>query len=104
MAKVISHWRTGHFHFVEDSAALAQDLVGPLPTRRFLMIGFTAGASPDDLISKLGGERAHLLAVPASDYSEDPSDLVGAGPEEQFLLERLRAADDPRRHRRRKPV
>lgn len=90
MARVISEWRTGRFRFVEGPAALAVDLVGPLPTRRLLMVGCTIGATTADLVSRLGGERVHLVALPENASSEDPGDLLGLGPEEHFLLERLR--------------
>lgn len=90
MAKVIGEWRTGLFRFVSDPAALGSDLVGPLPTRRLLMLGLTAGATPAELANRLGGDRVHLVAVPESEHEGEPADLLGFGPEEQFLLERLR--------------
>ncbi len=90
MAQVIGDWRQGRFRFVEDSSVLAADLVGPLPTLRLLMVGSTIGATTAELAAKMGGERVHLVAVPLSDLPEDPADLLGLGPEEQFLLERLR--------------
>jgi len=90
MAQVIGEWRQGRFRFVEDSSVLATDLVGPLPTRRLLMLGATIGISPDDLESKLGGDQVHLVAEPVGDEFDDPEDLLGFGPEEAFLLERLR--------------
>lgn len=90
MAQVISEWRQGKFRFIEDPSALAADLVGPLPTRRLLMLGATIGATPGDLASRLGGALVHLVAVAAKEVPEDPADLLGLGPEEQFLLERLR--------------
>lgn len=89
MARVISEWRSGTYRFADDPAARAGDLVGPLPTRRLLMIGATAGVSPAEIATRLGGDRAQLVAVPAGDSAADPSDLLGLGPEEQFLLERL---------------
>lgn len=90
MAQVISEWHQGTFRFLEDPSALAPDLVGPLPTRRLLMLGATIGATPEDLASRLGGAQVHLVAVAAKEEAEDPADLLGLGPEEQFLLERLR--------------
>ncbi len=90
MAQVISEWRQGKFRFLEDPSALAADLVGPLPTRRLLMLGATVGATAEDLAAQLGGPQAHLVAVAAKDEAADPADLLGLGPEEQFLLERLR--------------
>jgi tetratricopeptide (TPR) repeat protein len=90
MAQVIAEWRQGKFRFVEDPTVLVADLVGPLPTRRLLMVGATIGATLDELTSRLGGEQIHLVAVPAGDEPEDPEDLLGLGPEEHFLLERLR--------------
>lgn len=90
MARVIGEWRTGQFRFLDDPAARAADLVGPLPTRRLLMLGATAGATAAELTTRLGGERAHLVAVPEADTAAEPHDLLGLGPEEHFLLERLR--------------
>lgn len=90
MARVIGDWRTGRFRFVDDPTALTADLVGPLPTRRLLMVGATVGATAADLVAKLGGERVHFLAVTEGELQEDPNDLLGFGPEEHFLLERLR--------------
>lgn len=90
MARVIGEWRTGQYRFLDDPAAFAGDLVGPLPTRRLLMVGATAGATPAELAARLGGERAQLVAVAAGDAPGEPGDLLGLGPEEQFLLERLR--------------
>ena len=90
MARVIGDWKTGYFRFLDDPAARAADLVGPLPTLRLLMLGATAGATPAQLVARLGGERAQLVAVPESDAADDPNDLLGLGPEEHFLLERLR--------------
>jgi curved DNA-binding protein CbpA len=90
MARVIGEWRTGRYRFVEDPALLALDLVGPLPTQRLLMTGSTVGATPAQWLSTLGGERAALAAVAERDLPADPKDLLGLGPEEQFLLERLR--------------
>lgn len=90
MARVIGEWRIGLFHFVADPSGLATDLVGPLPTRRLLMLGSTAGLTPAELTARLGGERVHLVAVHEGDQPEDQGDLLGFAPEEQFLLERLR--------------
>jgi Flp pilus assembly protein TadD len=90
MAKVIGEWRKGQYRFLDDPAARAGDLVGPLPTRRLLMIGATVGANPAALASRLGGDRALLVAIPEGDAANEPADLLGLGPEEQFLLERLR--------------
>lgn len=90
MARVIGDWRTGQFRFVNDPAALAPDLVGPLPTRRLLMVGTILGLQPAQLVARLGGERVNLAAVPELEFPEDPRDLLGLAPEEQFLLERLR--------------
>lgn len=90
MARVIGDWRTGRFRFVEDPTALTADLVGPLPTRRLLMVGATVGATPAELSARLGGDRVHFVAVSEGEHQDDPSDLLGFGPEEHFLLERLR--------------
>lgn len=90
MARVIGEWRSGHFQFVEDPAALGGDLVGPLPTRRLLMIGSTVGSTPAELASRLGGDQALLVAEPGDETPESAGDILGLGPEEQFLLERLR--------------
>ena len=90
MARVIGEWKTGHYRFLDDPAARAVDLVGPLPTRRLLMVGATVGGKPADLAARLGGEKAQLVAVPEGDAPEDANDLLGLGPEEHFLLERLR--------------
>jgi tetratricopeptide (TPR) repeat protein len=54
------------------------------------MVGATAGASPAELAARLGGERAQLVAISGGEASGEPGDLLGLGPEEQFLLERLR--------------
>lgn len=90
MARVISEWRSGHFQFVDGLTGLGVELVGPLPTRRLLMMGGTVGATPEALTARLGGERLHLVLVPDKGGSAEADDLLGLGPEEQFLLERLR--------------
>ncbi|MBP9144298.1 MAG: DUF4388 domain-containing protein [Thermoanaerobaculia bacterium] len=90
MARVIGEWRTGHYRFVDDPGLLTVELVGPLPTRRLLMVGSTIGATPAQLLSMLGGDRAALAAVSERDLPPEPKDQLGLGPEEQFLLERLR--------------
>ncbi len=90
MARVIGDWRTGAYRFRDDPAALAMDLVGPLPTRRLLMVGATVGATPGELVARLGGERSQLVVAPETDPQDAPSDILGLGPEEYFLLERLR--------------
>ena len=90
MARVIKEWRSGQFRFVEGLASIGGELVGPLPTRRLLMIGATVGATPGELTTLLGGERLHLILVPDTSETQESDDLLGLGPEEQFLLERLR--------------
>ncbi|MEO7795666.1 MAG: DUF4388 domain-containing protein [Thermoanaerobaculia bacterium] len=90
MARVIGEWKAGQFRFLDDPAARAGDLVGPLPTRRLLMLGATVRATPAELVTRMGGERAQLMAISDRDAPDDPNDLLGLGPEEHFLLERLR--------------
>lgn len=90
MARVIGEWRSGSVRFLDDPAARSVDLVGPLPTRRLLMLGATVRATPAELVGRLGGESAQLVAVAEDDAPDAPGDLLGLGPEEYFLLERLR--------------
>ncbi|MEO8275999.1 MAG: DUF4388 domain-containing protein [Thermoanaerobaculia bacterium] len=90
MANVIGEWRRGQFRFVEDPGNLGVELVGPLPTRRLLMVGATVGAATEVLEAKLGGPQVHLIAVTGEAADDTPQDLLGLGPEEHFLLERLR--------------
>lgn len=87
MAKVLAEWRQGSFRFQADPAALPTDLVGPLPTKRLLMIGTTLSAVEEDLARRLGGLEAELLAAARTDGDVDE---LGLSPEESFLLERLR--------------
>ena len=58
------------------------------------MVGATVGATPAELSARLGGDRVHFVAVSEGEHQDDPSDLLGFGPEEHFLLERLRQLDD----------
>lgn len=90
MAKVIGEWRSGAFRFLDEPGALGVDLVGPLPTRRLLMLGATVGSTAAELAARLGDERTQLAVSPDGDVAEGPEDLLGLGPEEHFLLERLR--------------
>ncbi len=91
MARVIGDWRTGRFRFVDDPTALTADLVGPLPTRRLLMVGATVGATAADLVREAGWRaRAFRGRDRRVSMQDDPNDLLGFGPEEHFLLERLR--------------
>jgi tetratricopeptide (TPR) repeat protein len=85
---VVLEWRRGAYRFVGAPSALPEDLVGPLPTRRLLMVGATQGAAEAELLRRLGGESARLVAAPAEELI--PRDLLGFAPEEAFLLERLR--------------
>lgn len=85
---VVLEWRRGGFRFVEGVGALPVELVGPLPTRRFLMIGTSLGADEPELLRRLGGEAAKLVA--SLREAPDSRDLLGLSPEEAFLLERLR--------------
>jgi len=87
IAGVIVEWRSGEYRFESGSDPDRSGLVGPLPTRRLLMLGETLGLSEEDLLGRLGGEEARLIA--GSD-PEGPGDLLGISPEERFLLERLR--------------
>lgn len=85
---VLLDWRRGEFRFFEGQGALPADLVGPLPTRRLIMIAATHGSDEAELARRLGGDSARLVAVaPAAAARRDP---LGFAPEELFLLERLR--------------
>lgn len=86
---VLLDWRRGAFQLIEGREALPADLVGPLPTRRLLMVGGTQGAEEGELVRRLGGESARLVATPAQNPASS-RDLLGFSPEEHFLLERLR--------------
>ena len=87
MAAVIAEWRQGSFQFHSDPTVLPPDLVGPLPTKRLLMIGATFSAGEQELARRLGGLEAQLVATPRVDGDIDD---LGLTPEESFLLERLR--------------
>lgn len=85
---VVLEWRRGGYRFLEGTGTLPADLVGPLPTRRFLMIGSSLGADEAELLRRLGGEATRLVASVREE--SDSRDLLGLSPEEAFLLERLR--------------
>lgn len=85
---VLLDWRRGEFRFFEGQGALPADLVGPLPTRRLIMIGSTHGADDAELARRLGGDSARLVAAASEEASR--RDRLGFAPEELFLLERLR--------------
>lgn len=85
---VVLDWRRGAFRFVEERSALPADLVGPLPTRRLIMVAATHEADDAELSRDLGGEAARLVAAASEDGAA--RDLLGFSPEETFLLERLR--------------
>ncbi len=89
IAAVLLEWRRGAFRFSEGQGALPADLVGPLPTRRLIMIGATCGVDDTELARRLGGDSSRLVAV--APESATTRDLLGFSPEELFLLERLRA-------------
>lgn len=87
IARVISDWRVGDYRFEPGEPSSAGDLVGPLPTRRLLMLGATLGVSEEELLQRLGGAEARWTS--GAD-AEGPADLLGLSPEERFVLERLR--------------
>lgn len=87
IARVISEWRVGDYRFEPGEPSSAGDLVGPLPTRRLLMLGATLGVSEEELLQRLGGAEARWIS--GAD-AEGPADLLGLSPEERFVLERLR--------------
>lgn len=86
MARVIADWRAGEFRFDELPAPAEGGLVGPLPTRRLVMLGAAFDLEEEALLARLGGPGARLVA--GLDSAGD-SDLLGLSPEERFLLERL---------------
>ena len=86
---VLLDWRRGAFRFVEGGALLPADLVGPLPTRRLIMVAATHEADDAELARRLGGDSARLQAAAAREVAA--LDLLGYSPEETYLLERLRA-------------
>lgn len=76
---VLLDWRRGAFQLIEGREALPADLVGPLPTRRLLMVGGTQGAEEGELVRRLGGESARLVATPAQNPASS-RDLLGSRP------------------------
>lgn len=87
MAGVIAEWRHGAFRFTASAEALPGDLVGPLPTKRLLMLGASQTADPGEWLLRLGGKEAELVAAERLDGDVD---ALGLTPEESYLLERLR--------------
>lgn len=87
IAGVILDWRDGVFRFQIGAAGLPADLVGPLPTRRLLMVASTRGVEDAELARRFGGEDVRLVSV---GEPQKGGDLLGLTPEEMWLLERLR--------------
>ncbi|MFN7940578.1 MAG: DUF4388 domain-containing protein [Thermoanaerobaculia bacterium] len=90
ITRVFGEWKSGKFRFLTEPAS-STDLVGPLPTKRLIMLGAVLGCEEAELLQRLGGPRARLVAE--SSVAEG-ADLLGYSPEELFLLERLRQAMD----------
>ena len=85
MAQVIAEWRQGNYRFDGEPGGLPQELAGPLPTLRLIMLGSILGADEAALIARLGGFSSQLVA------RESPPELdaLGLAPEEIYLVERL---------------
>jgi curved DNA-binding protein CbpA len=84
---VIADWKQGSYRFVSAEPARAGDLVGPLPTRRLLMMGAAAGLDEAAALARLGGSSARLARSPEADAVAESLGLLA---EERRLLERLR--------------
>jgi len=86
MARVIADWHDGEYRFERLPEPAEGGLVGPLPTRRLVMVGATFDLDEEALLARLGGPGARLVA---GFDSAEASDLLGLSPKERYLLERL---------------
>ena len=86
---VLVEWEHGSYEFDGDLRRLPVDLVGPLPTAYLVMEGSVRGLTDEELIERMGGEEALLVA---NRDSELLGNLHAFDPGEMFLLSR---ADSP---------
>ena len=86
---VMVDWKDGHYVFNPDLRLLPSDLVGPLPTAHLVMEGAVLGLDENEMLLRLGGEEALLVADGESELLQR---LYDFDPGEMFLLSRAETA------------
>jgi curved DNA-binding protein CbpA len=86
IAAVMITWPASGSRFRDGIGGFPEDLVGPLPGARLLMIGASLGLDEAEVDRRLGLLGARIRAAPGG---LGGGDLLGFLPEEHFLFERL---------------